>query len=98
MSNQEFSLSSRRVPSGILCLAEGDRRYRGTYCLYHEGDEAASTTETSVYFYKTIRRIDQVEYHLVHVDGATLCLRTAATNGSIVLLLDDTLVCRARVE
>jgi hypothetical protein len=38
-------------------LVEIDRRFRGAYCLYHQGRvEAVSTSETSVNLYKATRR------------------------------------------
>jgi hypothetical protein len=46
-------------------LIEVDRRFRGSYCLHHQGDHASIialimdalyASETSVYFNETIRR------------------------------------------
>jgi hypothetical protein len=40
-------------------LVDVYRRFRGTYCLHHQGDlmtEEASTSETSVNFFQTTRR------------------------------------------
>jgi hypothetical protein len=42
-------------------LIEVDRRFRGAYCSHFEGGEslmmeAVSTSETSVFFYETLRR------------------------------------------
>jgi hypothetical protein len=41
---------------------DADRRLGGAYCLYHQDDEAVSTSETSVYFYETTRRIIPGDY------------------------------------
>jgi hypothetical protein len=53
-------------------LVEVYRRFRGAFCLHHQGDEslitlmmeAASTCETSVNFYQTTRRINPEDSHL----------------------------------
>jgi hypothetical protein len=51
-----------------LCsMVETDRRFRGAYCLHHQGAlvmEALSTSETSVDFYHTARRNIPEESHL----------------------------------
>jgi hypothetical protein len=39
----------------LVEVDRADRRFRGTYCLYHE-DEAVNTSETSLDFYETTRR------------------------------------------
>jgi hypothetical protein len=36
-------------------LVEAYRRFRGAFCLHYQGDEAVSTSETSVNFYQTTR-------------------------------------------
>jgi hypothetical protein len=54
------------------CLVEVYRRFRGAYCLHHQGDEslitlmleAVSTFETSVNFYQTSRRNIPEDSHL----------------------------------
>jgi hypothetical protein len=46
------------------------RRFRGTCCLHHQGNEialmmeAASTSQTSVNFYQTTRRYNPEDSHL----------------------------------
>jgi hypothetical protein len=37
-------------------LVEVHRRFRSACCLYHQGDDAANTFETSVNFYQATRR------------------------------------------
>jgi hypothetical protein len=47
-------------------LVDVNHRFRGTYCLYHHGDElqAASTSDTLVNFYQTTRRNNPEDSHL----------------------------------
>jgi hypothetical protein len=69
-----FRFSRRRVwrwmSSGFFTprsLVDVSRRYRGACCLQHQGAllmEAASTSETSVNFYQTIRRNNPEDSHL----------------------------------
>jgi hypothetical protein len=54
---------------------QSDRRFRGAYYLHHKGDEvialmmeAVSTSETSVYFYQTIRRNIPEDSHIRNPD------------------------------
>jgi hypothetical protein len=49
----DFRFSRRQVwrcDTALFTLVEADRRFRGAYCLHHQGDE------TSVYFNETTRR------------------------------------------
>jgi hypothetical protein len=56
----------------LCCLVEAYRRFRGTCCLHHQGDEslitlmmeAASTTETSINFYSSTWRNILEDSHL----------------------------------
>jgi hypothetical protein len=53
----------------VLCsLVEADRRLRGAYCLYHQGDEmmmeAVCTSETSVCVNETTQHCIPEGYHL----------------------------------
>jgi hypothetical protein len=60
----DFRFSRRRAAfwdNAPCSVMEVGRRFRGAYCLHHQGDEwltmeAASTSETSVNFYQTTRR------------------------------------------
>jgi hypothetical protein len=45
-------------------LVEVYQRFRGPCCLYHQSDEAARTSETSVNFYQTTRRYNPEDSHL----------------------------------
>jgi hypothetical protein len=48
-----------------LCnLVEAYRHFRGACCIFHQGDESASTSETSENFYQTIRCNIPEESHL----------------------------------
>jgi hypothetical protein len=48
----------------VCSLVEVYRRFRGACCLHHQGDEVASTSETSVNLYQTTRRNNPEESHL----------------------------------
>jgi hypothetical protein len=45
-------------------LVDVYQRFRGPCCLYHQGDEAARTSETLVNFYQTTRRYNPEDSHL----------------------------------
>jgi hypothetical protein len=47
------------------CLVEIDWRFRGAYCLHHQGDDGAvSTAEPSVNYYQATRRNIPEDSHL----------------------------------
>jgi hypothetical protein len=43
------------------------RRFRGSCCLHHQGDDHPETSETSVNFYQTTRRNNPEDSHLQSV-------------------------------
>jgi hypothetical protein len=52
-SSPNIKAKKRRTKMAVLCsLVDTDLRFRGPYCLHHQGDESVSSSETSVNTYQ----------------------------------------------